>query len=160
MFSAKTRQKNPGWLEKLKLRYKQEPLEAAVGFPKGSQGVGNPHYDTGASILEVAIWNNYGTEAIPRRAFMDLASAQMQPKFKQMMKDDIKRINAGELELKTVLKAAAAMGQTEVQKAIVDGEWAENSPDTIKRKGKDKGPLTDSGDMASSASNVVRARTK
>lgn len=159
MFSAKTTQTSPGWLEKLKLRYKQEPLEAVVGYPRGKEGVGSPHYENGASILQVAIWNNYGTENIPRRAFMDLASAQMQPKFKQMMKDAIKRINAGELELKTVLKAAAAMGQAEVQKAIVDGDWVENSPETIIRKGKGKSPLTDTGDLGRSVTSDVRART-
>lgn len=154
------KQKNPNYIEQLKLRYKQEPLEAAVGFPKGSQGVGNPHYDTGASILEAAIWNNFGTETIPRRAFMELAAKWMQPKYKKMMREAVKRINSGEITLKDILTAAGAMGQAEVQKAIVDGEWTPNSPDTIKRKGEGKDPLTDSGDMANSAGNVVRARTK
>lgn len=169
------RESNPGWLEKLKLRYKQKPLEAAVGFPRDKEGMGRAHYPTrdrrkkkdkpmsppmgsGPSILDVAIWNNYGTEDIPRRAFMELAAKMMQPKFKELMKEAVKRINSGEVDLKTVLKAAAQMGEAELRKAIRDGDWPSNSPETIARKGSER-PLFDSGDMNKYATSAVRPRS-
>ena len=152
------RQKNPEWIEKLKLRYKREPLEAAVGYPVGKEGLANPHYKNGPSILEVAIWNNFGTRDIPRRAFMELAAERMRPKFKKMLRDAVKKINSGELDLKTVLKAAAQMGEAELRKAITDGDWPPNSPETVRRK-KSERPLIDTGDMRKYVTSDVRART-
>lgn len=181
MFSARTTQKNPQWLEKLKLRYKRENLEAAVGYPTGKDTIGAAHYPTsstgayrsrkdkskpmkpplgsGPSIIEVAIWNNFGTESTPRRAFMELAAKWMQPEFKQMMKDAVRRINSGEIPLKQVLKLAAQMGEKQVRKAIMDGDWEPNSPETIAVK-QSKRPLVDSGDMRKYVTSDVRARTK
>lgn len=177
----KMKQKNPKWIEQLKVRYKQKSLEAAVGYPVGKDGVAAAHYPTnqsgtyksrknkskpmkpplgsGPSILEVAIWNNFGTESIPRRAFMELAAKNMQPKFKKMMKDAVKRINSGEITLEQVLKLAAQMGEAEVRKAIMEGEWPGNSPETIAAK-ESETPLMDSGDMRKYVTSDVRARTK
>ena len=106
-------------MEKLKLRYKQENLEAAVGYPTGKDKVGAAHYPTnstgayrsrknkekpmkpplgsGPSILDVAIWNNFGTDTTPRRAFMELAAKWMQPEFRQMMKDAVMHKHAGSI---------------------------------------------------------------
>lgn len=153
------KQKNPRWIEKLKLRLQQAGgKEVAVGYPKGKEGVGNAHYDSGASILQVAIWNNFGTESIPRRAFMELAATTMQPQFKEMLKKAIKRLNAGEIKIETVLKAAGHMGEAEVRKAIDDGGWDPNSPETMARKGSEV-PLIDSGDMRKYATHIIRERS-
>jgi len=157
--SVSVKQTNPKWLEKLKLRYEQEPLEAAVGFPRGKGGVASAHYDTGASILEVAIWNNFGMATMPRRAFMELAGKEMQAKFRKMIHDAVKRINSGEITLKTVLKAAAQMGEAEIRKAITDGSWTPNAPATIRRK-KSAQPLIDTGAMRKYVTSDVRARTR
>ena len=156
---ATFKQKNPKWIEKLKMRYKQEPLEAAVGYPRGKDGVGNAHYENGASILQVAIWNNFGTDKIPRRAFMELAAKNMQKKYKKLMKEAVKRINSGELTIKSVLKTAAQMGEAEVKKAITDGDWAPNSPATMVKKNSER-PLIDTGDMRKYVTSDVRARAK
>lgn len=152
-------QSNPHWIEKLKLRLKQcDGKEVAVGYPRGKEGVGNPHYKSGASILQVAIWNNFGTETIPRRAFMELAATTIQPKYRQMLRDAVKRLNAGELKIETVLKAGGAMGEAEVRKAIDDGGWDPNSPETMARKGSEV-PLIDSGDMRKYATHIIRERS-
>ena len=156
--SVSFKQKNPEWIEKLKLRYRMEPIEAAVGYPRGKEGVSNPHYEDGASILEVAIWNNFGAKNIPRRAFMELAAKKMQPKFRKMMREAVKKINAGELDLKTVLKAAAQMGESEIRDAITNGDWPPNSEETIRRKGSER-PLIDSGDMRKYVTSDLRPRT-
>lgn len=152
-------QSNPRWIETLKLRLKQcDGKEVAVGYPRGKEGVGNPHYKSGASILQVAIWNNFGTENIPRRAFMELAAANMQPKYRKLLRDAVKRINAGEIKIETILKASGAMGEAEVRKAIDDGGWNPNSPETTARKGSEV-PLIDSGDMRKYVTSVLREKS-
>lgn len=170
------KQKNPLFIENLKLRYKQEPLEAAVGYPRGKDNVGLAHYPNrdrrkkkdnplnpplggGPSIIEVAIWNNYGTETSPRRAFMELAAKMMQPEYKRMLREAVKRINSGELSLKTLLKAVAQMGEAKLRQAIMEGDWAPNSPETIARKGSDR-PLMDTGDLRKYATSDVRSKTQ
>ena len=154
--TVKTTQKNPGWVEKLKARMsKQSKREVAVGYPRGESGVGNPHYDTGASILEVAIWNNFGTSRIPPRPFMENSSAPLQEMWKKMCKDAQKRINAGEISEETVCKAAALKGESIIRNEIDAIMEPPNSPQTIKRKGSAK-PLIDSGDMRKFVKGIVR----
>jgi hypothetical protein len=161
-FSTRTTQKTPGWLQQLAKRL--APLkrgkEVAVGFPRGKNGVGNPHYDNGASILEVAIWNNFGTETgIPPRPFMAMANIPMQARYREMCKDFAKRLNAGEVKPETFLEAAGAMGAAEVKKAIASGGFAPNRPSTVRRKGEGKKPLVDSGDMLNAVTWAVRDAT-
>lgn len=59
--SVTFKQKNPGWLKKrAKEVLECSKSECAVGFPKG-KGLDTPTGD-GASVLEKAIWNNFGAE--------------------------------------------------------------------------------------------------
>jgi hypothetical protein len=69
MAKVTTRRKNPNWTRNVARNLEEAgKWECAIGFPK-NKGLGNPHYTTkgaggkqnpGPSILEVAIWNNYG----------------------------------------------------------------------------------------------------
>lgn len=151
-------QSNPRWIENLKLRLKQcDGKEVAVGFPRGKEGVGNAHYESGASIVQVALWNNFGTENIPRRPFMELAAANMQPRYREMCRQAVKRLNAGEINIETLLKAGGQMGEAEVRNAIDEGGWNPNSPQTMARKGSQV-PLIDSGDMRKCVTHQIRER--
>lgn len=61
MISIKLNRKNPGGLKGFSKRLEAlAGKEVAVGFPRGGSGLGNPHYKNGASILLVAVANNYG----------------------------------------------------------------------------------------------------
>lgn len=55
---VRTKQKNPGWLDKLLKRYAEESV-LALGFPVGTNGV-SARYPEGASVLMVAMVNNFG----------------------------------------------------------------------------------------------------
>lgn len=70
--SAKiNKENNPDWLDKVMAKaVKLADIEAAAGFPSGQKELDTPHYDNGASIIDVAIWNNYGTYNSPARDFM------------------------------------------------------------------------------------------
>ena len=160
MITAELKQKNPKFIEKLKLRMKKNDThEAAVGFPAGKEGVTNPHYDNGASIVEVAIWNNFGTDTIPRRPFMDNAAPKIQNEYKKFLKQTIKKLNSGELSMQTVLKTAALKSESIVRNEIVSGTYVPNSPATIAAKKSSK-PLIDSGDMNKYVTSIVREKTR
>jgi len=191
--NVKVDQKNPDWIEKLVFRLKMQAagLEAAVGYPAGKEGLAGPHYPTtqsvivkenrarkkakqkplkvdigtGPSILEVAIWNNFGVPGhIERRPFMDLAAGKMQAKYKEMTRKAVKRVNSGGTTIKAVLEAAGKMGAGEVRMAIREGGWADNKSPYKELKEKhaegEVKPLIDSGDLMKFATHHVRPRTR
>lgn len=143
-------------LDRLRVAMRQaEQLECAVGFPKGGKhDTGTPFYKGGESILQVAIYNNFGF-GVPRRAFMELATKNMTPRLNELLKYYLPQLIRGEVKMEKVLKIAGEIGVDEIRKAITDGGWQPNSPETIKRKKSDR-PLIDSGEMRKNVEYVVR----
>ncbi len=157
--SVSIKQKNPGWIDRLRKLFKrQSGREVAIGYPKGQDGLSSPHYDSGASIIDVAIWNNFGTENIPRRPFMDNAGPALQKMWNKLQRQMQAKIQAGQLSEETLMKTAALMGETEVRKAIDALDSPPNSPVTIAAKKSSK-PLIDSGDMRKYVKGVVRDKS-
>lgn len=154
--TAELKQKDPRFWDKLKLRLQKGPkIECAVGFPVGKSSVGSPHYPSGQSIIEVAIDNNFGTEKIPRRPFMDMATPKIQKEYKALMAKLMKRLNEGSLDYKAALQAAGLKAEAEIRKTITAGPFKPNTPETIKQKKSSK-PLIDTGDMRKYVTHVVR----
>lgn len=161
--TAKLRQKS-GLLQRLEVSLKkvrETPCECAVGYPVGATGLGTPEaaYDGKASIIQVAIWNNYGTENIPARPFMDLAARNMRDLYKSQMKKFSKPLMRGEAKLEKVLDVIGLMAEEEVRKAIMDGDWAENSAATVRAKKSDR-PLVDTGTLKNRVTHKVRTKGK
>lgn len=155
---AVVQQKNPRWIEQLTKRLKKESTkEVAIGFPRGEESAA-PHYDNGASILDVAIYNNFGTARIPRRPFMDNASTKLQKMWKKLLSQAQKRLNAGEISEETVMKTAALQGEAIVRAEIDAVDSPPNAPSTIAAK-KSAKPLIDSGDMRKYVKGIVRAKS-
>lgn len=154
--TAELKQKEPGFWEKLKLRLQKAPkLECAVGFPVGKSSVASPHYQNGQSIIEVAIENNFGTDRIPRRPFMEMATPKIQKEYKALMAKLMKRLNDGSLDYKAALQAAGLKAEAEIRKTITAGPFKPNSPKTIAQKKSSK-PLIDTGDMRKYVTHAVR----
>lgn len=132
--------------------------EVAVGYPVDVTGLGvpEPNYDDEASIIEVALKNNYGL-GVPRRAFMDLASKSMEDTFIKVMHELGPKILSGEADVEKVLDVAGLMAEDDVRNAIREGNWRPNSPATIERKGSDV-PLIDTGTMVNRVTHIVRDR--
>ena len=148
--------KNPKWIEQFKMRLKKQcDKEVAVGFPAGKDGIASPHYENGASILEVAVWNNFGTEDIPARPFMDNAAPKLQKAFKKLCAETQKDVNSGKISPETVLKTAGLQSEAIVRTEIMEGDYAPNTEATRKAKGSSR-PLIDSGDMRKYVTSVVR----
>ena len=168
---AQVRQKNKGWVDKLLKRVKNlERQEAACGFPNTL----NKKYDNGASVIDVAIWNQYGTYNAPARDFMNPANEEINKKWGELSKKAIPAINAGKTDAQTVLEAGANVAVAEIKKSIVNLREPANAPITVqggwmrnKKSGKlfyveGKGsdnPLVDTGNMMNSVTYVMRKRS-
>lgn len=131
--------------------------EVAIGFPKGEGNIANPWYENGASILDVAIWNNFGTRYTPRRPFMDLAAPKLQEMWKDLLVATQQKIREGKISHDSVLHVAALRGESIVRAEIDSNIPPPNSPETIARKKSDH-TLIDTGDMRKHVKGVVRAR--
>ncbi len=152
-------QKNPDWIRQLTMRMnEQDKLEIAVCFPLVSPGVGVPHYPTGASIIDVAIWNEFGTSGgLPPRPFMQKATPDLQSNFKRQLQAAQPRINSGQLDARTAYEAVSVESEGIMKGSIDSGGFAPNAPETIKRKGSAQ-PLIDTGAMRNHVTSKVRNR--
>ena len=158
MISIKLNRKNPGGLKGSSKRLEAlAGKEVAVGFPRGESVLGNPHYKNGASILLVAVANNYGL-GVPRRAFMELAAEKIRKWFPEYMRTAMPDAEAGKVPIEDVLENAGSVGAQLVKEAIADGDWEENSEATKRKKGSDK-PLIATDAMRQAATWHVRDRS-
>lgn len=132
-------------------------LEIAVGYP-ANVGLGSPEpaYDGEASIIEVAIRNNYGM-GVPRRAYFEEARDKMQDTYKTVMEKTGRQMLTGEADPRKVLDLAGLEAESDVRNSIDNGNWTPNSPATIARKGSSK-PLIDTSTMRNRVTHAVRKR--
>ena len=153
--NIKVKQKNPGALKALQKRLEQISRKRVVaGFPKGK--LNNPHY--GPSIIDVAIWNNFGI-GVPRRDFMTPASQEWQKYFEQMVEMSREEIINGEIDIDNFLNLMGQAGAEFISEAIVRLRRPPNSPRTIARK-KSSNPLVDSGDLSKAPVYEIRIKDK
>lgn len=130
--------------------------EVAVGFP-ANKGLDTPYYPTGASVIQVAVWNNYGTRKIPARPFFDIAAVKIQRRFKARVQADVKLCLAGKLPLQTMLNRWGVDSKGIIQQQITETTSPPNSPATIAAK-RSQHPLIDTGHMRQSVTYVTRKR--
>jgi hypothetical protein len=156
--SVSTRRINPGWAKKIAANLKSlAKKEVAVGFPRGGKAA-SLTYDNGASVLDVAVWNQFGTKDIPARPFMDQGTEAMIADVKGEMAAVARMANRKEVDAGQALKKMGDFGVKSIQLAITDGTYEPNAPSTKRRKKSDK-PLIDTGKMRQSVASVVRERT-
>jgi hypothetical protein len=154
--SVTIKRKNPKWIDDYsKFFAEQTGREVAVGLPKEAPNIVTPHYDNGASILDVALGNNFGTEKIPRRPFMDNASPKLQKMWKKLLERGFPTRKAA---LERFLKTAALQAEVIVRAELDATNEPPNAPQTVKAKGSSK-PLIDSGDLRKYIQAVVRDKT-
>lgn len=160
--NVKIKEKNPGYFKDLKKRLAQISRKCvAAGFPKGK--LNNPHYEPeddkpGPSIIDVAIWNNFGI-GVPRRNFMTPASQEWQKYFQQMVEASYQEIVDSKIDVDSFLSLMGQAGAEFISEAIVKLRTPPNSPATIKKK-KSSNPLVDSGDLSKAATYEIRIKNK
>ena len=125
-------------------------MEVAAGFFEGDS------YDNGASVAEIAAYNEFGTSKIPPRPFMEQAFEGKSDEIRQAAKEAYECIVEGD-DLQTAYNIIGACLQGVIRDEIDTGDFAPNSPATTQRKGSDK-PLTDTGRMRQSVRYRIRKK--
>lgn len=145
---------NPGWLEKLLVRYRNE-AELAIGWPRGDAA--SIRYPDGTPVVLVAAVNHFGSETngIPSRPFMTEAAEPAVKATQPVAAIMIRKVNQGKATIEQALSEMGPYAQGAFQTTITDGAWIANAPATIAAKQSAK-PLIDTGLMRSSLTWVVR----
>lgn len=164
MFSIKTKQTNPNYTYNLKTTLKKlSGKKVVVGFPKGKLNAPHYEYEHGRgmsrskkkpSIIDVAIWNNFGI-GVPRRDFMTPAAKKWQDFIQETFSAIQKAIEKGQIDEKKFFEMIGLKGADIVSQEIIDLSTPPNSPETIRLKGSSN-PLVDTGDLAKSPIYEIR----
>lgn len=148
------KQTNKNFLKNLfKKLEKVDEIECAVGFPKDKV---EPPKSGEPSVIDIAIWNNYGTSTnTPARNFMGLAEQEIRKNFKKDSEEVMELISRGGLDVEKFLSLEGEKAKAAIQEAITELKEPPNAPSTIKRKHSDN-PLIDTGKMRQSVTYSVR----
>ena len=126
-------------------------LEVQVGFQDGASD------EEGTTYAEIAAYNELGTSTIPARPFMKQSFENHQDE----LQEACERVNDTLAEGGSTDSALTELGvfvKGLIQEEIVTGDFAPNSPSTIRRKGSAT-PLIDTGRMRQSVNYIIKGRT-
>ncbi len=102
-----------------------------------------------ATVLDVATWNEFGTDTIPARSFIRAWFDQNRTVAYKKLAQQLKRAEKGEMTRETALERFALWAVGQIKKRIARGIEPPNAASTVKRKGSSK-PLIDTGQLRSS----------
>ncbi len=143
-------------------------LEVAVGIQEGEK------YPDGTSVLDVAMWNELGTETIPSRPFIRDSVDNHVGEIQELVKLTAEKLLKG-IPLEGALEGLGAFQAGLIQEEIRHGNFQKNAAITVhggwmknKRSGKPvyvKGkksdaPLIDTGRLRQSVHYVIREKGK
>ena len=123
---------------------------------KGGTGKKSESKGKGATILEYAIFNEYGTSRIPKRPFFRLSvgTKKAQNEIKEDLNTQIENIISGELTGQGAYDNLGVFVVQKIKKTIMSGSFAPNDAKTIKRKGSST-PLIDTHSLYNSISYEI-----
>lgn len=153
--SARVVQKNPGWLDRLLKRYKDESV-LAVGYPASETG--GIKYPDGTPVTLVAAVNNFGSQSrrIPARSYMEAgAQAALAGDAGKIAAELVPLLNEGKITIEEILKQMGPFAEASFKEVFTGVEWEPNAESTIEAKGSSQ-PLIDTGLLRNSLTHVVR----
>ena len=121
-----------------------KPGAVKIGFPRG----------TDSDVLNRAFWNNYGTERIPPRPFMQLSLQRHIDTYKRFFRTHLSDVTFYQDTREQLLSKLGLIGQKHIQREIVILTEPPNAPATIARKGSSN-PLVDTSEMGQSVTFQV-----
>lgn len=122
-----------------------QKLQVRVGYQRG-ENVKTNKDGKETDYCDIALWNELGTSnGIPSRPFMRDSVDKNQSQIDKACKDALQTISKGGTA-KDILMSLGNMQKAFVQQTIVSGEFVENAPSTVKKKGSDR-PLIDTGGL-------------
>ena len=110
---------------------------------------------SGARLIDVALWNEFGTETIPARSFLRTTFNQTEPEARRMLLALMKAVLAGKTTKEKALNLLGQWAQGQVQARMATSIPPPNRPSTIRQKGSST-TLIDSGQLRSAISYAVR----
>lgn len=135
------------------------------GKPRVAVGVigseaSEPHEGDGdgqVTVVDVASWNEFGTDRIPARSFLRSTFEEDKAKFLSLLRRGKMKLVRGEASRKQVLSMVGFFAQKQVQRKITAGgsPFIPNSPATVDQKGSSS-PLIDTGQLRQSITFEVR----
>ena len=150
-----------GWRRIRRQVRELDKIEARVGVLADK----NTARSDGPTNVEVAFWNEFGTDAtdshpgIPERPFMRHTADENRRKVGVLGEGYLKKIIDGSLEPRMALTRIAMWFAGQIQKTMANSKsWATpNAESTIDAKGSDT-PLIDTGQLRRSISHVVQMK--
>lgn len=112
--------------------------------------------EDGTDLVDIAIYNEYGTKRIPSRPFVRLATDNNQKEWDRIVDAGHAAIVAGTRDADFMLNVLGNRMVADIQKTIGNRQLlVPNAPATVKKKGSDA-PLIDSGRLRQSVDYVVK----
>ncbi len=122
-------------------------LEVRIGYQRGTLS-GRPDDSSRADLVDIAMWNEFGTVDIPSRPFMRDSVDKHEAAINHMLTEQKDALLHG-ATAREILNTAGLFQQDLIQTEIEQGDFVANAPVTVRRKGSDK-PLIDTGTMKNS----------
>lgn len=110
----------------------------------------------GVTLIEVAVWNEFGTEDghVPGRSFLRAWFDENVDLAKETLTKLLQAVIAGKLSKENALNQFGLWLQAQVQARIARGIPPENRPSTVRKKGSSK-PLVNTGQLRSSITFAI-----
>jgi len=134
-----------GWKARLKGLL---ALKAPAHIDVGILDTGEAEAD-GTSVLDVALWNEFGTATIPERSFIRAWFDEAEPALREDFTKLMQGVAAGKRTRAEVLDLMGQRMVGQVQARMSAGIPPPNKPATVRRKGSST-PLIDTGVLRSS----------
>lgn len=115
-------------------------MEVVAGMLKDSGKAEN-----GASYVDIATWNEYGTGRIPSRPFIRISADTNKAAWAKLAQQCVNDVIDGD----SPRDAAQVVGHRmveDIRKVFGSSELKANAPSTVRKKGRNE-PLVDSGEM-------------
>lgn len=133
-------------------------MQVRVGFQRGKKHKGKGKR-AGADLVDIALYNELGTDTIPSRPFLAQTVAQQGDAIKKASAEWIMQVAEGKLSRMQALKNIGVLVKGAIQHQMAEGEFAPNTPSTIRKKGSDK-PLIDTGQLRQGVSYKICRKGK
>ena len=112
--------------------------------------------DRKTNLVDIAVWNEYGTRRIPSRPFLRTAADKNQKDWAKLAQQVGGRVIDGTMSAEQGLELIGNKMVGDIQQVIGNRSLlAPNAPATVRRKGSDA-PLIDTGQLRQAISFEVR----
>lgn len=133
----------------------RDAIKSLENLAKGSVKIGIQSdagtYPDGTNVLDVAIWNEFGTSKIPSRPFVRQCFSDNQMAAAQYLGRVASNVLKNGGSLGNELSKMGQWYQGKMKSTLLNYPWEKNADSTIKAKGSSK-PLVDSSQLV----NAIR----